>query len=517
MDIDVQHGPRTTRALGLTALAVVMVAAVACSSSSKRAGGSPTSSMAATRSTVAASHPPAGPAATLAGPLTGGKGVALVSASSGPSLKAAGYTESEYTAAGTATSYQAPNGLPPDGRYQLQPSAKASYETRIVVRRPTDPAKFSGTVVVEWLNVSSGSDTPADYTYLAPQLLRNGDAWVGVSAQRIGVEGGPVAVSVPGLSGSTSLGLKGTDPARYGALHHPGDAYSYDMYTQVARALRDPGSVDPLRGLQVKRVLASGESQSAFTLTTYVDGVEPLTHEFDGFLIHSRGGSPAPLGQPGAGIDIAGSLSGKPTIIRTDQSVPVIMVETETDVLGILDYYPARQPDNAHLRLWEVAGAAHADKEQVGVAEASFGCAEPINRGQQGFVLRSAIAHLETWSEGGAPPPTAARFSVNTGVTKPTYVTDAVGNVEGGVRTPAVDAPVDVLSGLPAPNSSVICLLSGTTTPIPPATLAQRYPSRAAYLADYTKATDAAIKAGFVLPADRTALLAQAQPSRIAG
>ncbi len=268
--------------------------------------------------------------------------------------------------------------------------------------------------------------------------------------------------------------------------------------------------------LAVKRVLAVGESQSAFTLTTYVDGVEPLTHEFDGFLIHSRGGSPAPLGQPGAGIDIAGSLSGQPTIIRTDQSVPVIMVETETDVLGILGYYPARQDDNAHLRLWEVAGAAHADKEQVGAAESSFGCAEPINRGQQGFVLRSAIAHLETWADAGAAPPTAARFAVTTGSDgKPAYVLDSVGNVEGGVRTPSVDAPVDVLSGLPAPNSSIICILSGTTTPIPAATLAQRYPTRAAYVADYTKATDAAIKAGFVLRADRAALLAQAQPSRI--
>ena len=385
------------------------------------------------------------------------------------------------------------------------------------MRRPADPAKFSGTVVVEWLNVSSGSDSPADYTYVDAQLLRRGDVWVGVSAQRIGVEGGPIVVSVPGLTGSQSLGLKGTDPARYGALHHPGDVYAYDIYTQVARALRDPGPVDPLHGLDVTRVLAMGESQAAITLTTYVDGVQPLTHEFDGFLIHSRGGGPAPLGDPGKGIAIADSIAAKPTIIRTDQTVPVILVETETDVLGILNYYPARQADNAHLRLWEMAGTAHADKQQVGAAESYFGCALPINRGQQTFVLRSALAHLESWVEGGAPPPSTARLSVTTSNGKPAYVTDSVGNVEGGVRTPAVDAPVDVLSGLPGPNSSVICLLSGTTTPIPPATLAQRYPSRTAYLADYTKATDAAIKAGFVLPADRAAMLAQAQPSRISG
>jgi hypothetical protein len=386
-----------------------------------------------------------------------------------------------------------------------------------VVRRPTNPARFNGTVVVEWLNVSGGEDTPADYTYVAPELLRSGAVWVGVSAQLIGVEGGPVAVSVPGLSGSSSPGLKGTDPARYGQLHHPGDAYSYDIYTQVARALRQPGAVDPLDGMRPKVLLAMGESQSAITLTTYVDGVEPLTHEFDGFLIHSRSGAPAPLGQPGAGIDIANSIGGKPTVIRTDQHVPVILLETETDVLGILDYYPARQDDNPYLRLWEMAGTAHADKAQVGSAEASFGCPKPINRGQQRFVLESALAHLEQWVQDGTAPPTAPRFTIVSVGGKPSYADDSVGNVEGGIRTPAVVAPVDVLSGLPAPNSSVVCILSGTTTPIPTTTLAKLYPSRSQYLADYRKATDTVIAQGFVLAGDRAAVLADAQPSRIAG
>ena len=500
------------RGVALVGVVALLVVAAACSSASSRTAGTTSTT---TRTSRTRRRRP-GPAATLAGPLSGGNGIALVSAAPGPSLAAAGYTEAEYTAAGTATSYKALAGLPTNGRYQLARDQTASYKTRIVVRRPSSPAKFNGTVVVEWLNVSGGADAPADYTYTAPELLRDGYAWVGVSAQRIGVEGGPVAVSVPGLSGSTSPGLKGQDPARYGSLHHPGDAYSYDIYTQVARALRDPGQVDALRGLDVKRLLAMGESQSAITLTTYVDGVEPLTHEFDGFLIHSRSGAPAPLGQPGAGIDIAGSLSGQPTIIRTDQDVPVIVAETETDVLGVLGYYPARQPDDAHFRLWEMAGTAHADKEQVGAAEAQFGCPLPINRGQQNFVLRSALQHLNTWSEGGPPPPTAPRFSIDTSGGKTTYVLDSVGNVEGGIRTPVVDAPVDVLSGLPAPNSSLVCILSGTTQPIPASTLAARYPSRAAYLADYTRATDAAIRAGFVLRADRASVLAGAQPSRIA-
>jgi hypothetical protein len=72
-----------------------------------------------------------------------------------------------------------------------------------------------------------------------------------------------------------------------------------------------------------------------------------------------------------------------------------------------------------------------------------------------------------------------------------------------------------VLSGLPAPGASVICLLFGTTTPIAEDQLAARYSSREEYLAAYEAATDAAIDAGFVLPEDRDTALAEAQPDRI--
>ncbi len=438
-----------------------------------------------------------------------------MSGNPGPSLSSYSYTEAEYAVSGTATGYRAASGLPADGRLALVPTSRATYKTRIVVRRPASPARFNGTVVVEWLNVSAGSDSAPEYTYLARELLRAGFAWVGVSAQQIGVQGGPVAVQIPGVTGAVSVGLTGTDPARYGSLHHPGDAYSYDIYTQVGRALWDPGAVNPLRGLAVKHLVAVGESQSAIMLTTYVNGVQPLDHVYDGFLIHSRSGGQAPLGTPGAGIDISQGISSVPTIIRTDQHVPVMMVQTETDVLGILNYYPARQADNADLRLWEMAGTAHADKFQLGAAESLLGCSLPVNRGQQNFVLGSALAHLATWVEGGGPPSIAPRFAVSTAGSSPTYVRNAAGNVEGGIRTPAVEAPVDVLSGLPPLNSSLVCLLSGSTTPIPAARLATLYPNRAAYVGAYQRATSAAIRAGFILLADRAAVLAEAQPQRI--
>jgi Alpha/beta hydrolase domain len=499
---------------GLALLLAGATVTAACSSGDDGSSGGGDASGASTTAPV---ERPAGPAATFAA-LKGGKGIFLGASGPGPSLSRAGYTEAEYSASGTATSYTSAEALPTDGRFSLTPDGKAPYATRVVVRRPAKQADFNGTVVVEWLNVSGGVDASPDYTYLADELLRRGYAWVGVSAQRIGVEGGAVAVSAPGAEDlGAGKGLKGIDPARYGKLHHPGDAYSYDIYTQVARALRSAGKgkVDALDGLRLERVLGVGESQSAFALTTYINGVQPLAEQYDGFLVHSRGGAAAPLGKAGAGIDIAGTIGGKPTTIRTDGRAPVIVVETETDLLGILGYLPARQDDGDGFRLWEVAGTAHADKFQLGDTEGILGCAQPINRGQQVFVLRSALRHLDRWGAGGDPPPKAPRLDVEGSAPTARYALDDVGNVKGGIRSPVVDAPVDVLSGMASPDSSIICLLMGSTTEIPTAKLAKLYDSRAAYTAAYEKATDDMIKAGFALRDDRTQILDQASPDRI--
>lgn len=511
------------------ALALGLVASlVACSSDGSESGGSDDGGgEATTTADVEAGDTsvpddeapeverPEGPAATIGEELTGGRGISLVSAQPA-NVADAGYTEAEYPASGTATAYESVGELPTDGTFELEPSTTADFTTRIVVRRPEAPADFNGTVVVEWLNVSSGADAGPDYTYLEAELLRGGYAWVGVSAQRIGIEGGPVAVEAPGseMTGA-GKGLRAFDPERYGDLAHPGDAYSYDIYTQIGRALRAGGDTGPLADLDVEQLLAVGESQSAFALTTYANGVQPLTQAFDGFLIHSRGGAAAPLGAPDAGIDIAGTIGGAPTTIRTDLDVPTMIVQTETDVLGLLNSYPARQDDTDRIRLWEVAGTAHADAFQLGSVEELLGCTKPVNRGQQSFVLKAALRALDGWAAGGDAPPEAERLTVEDGGGSPTYAFDDVGNVAGGIRTPAVDAPVDVLSGLPVDGASVICILMGSTTPIPADQLADRYADRAAYETAYTDAADAAITAGFILEDDRDALLADASPDRL--
>ena len=219
---------------------------------------------------------------------------------------------------------------------------------------------------------------------------------------------------------------------------------------------------------------------------------------------------------PGGGIDIASAIGGPATTIRTDGTAPVVVIETEGDVVGLLSYLPARQPDTDRFRLWEIAGAAHADKLQVGDAEDMLGCAAPINRGQQVFVLRAALRHLDTWVADGTAPPEAPRLDVDESGDAPVFEVDEVGNVTGGIRTPAVDAPVDVLSGA-NDDESIICVLFGSTTPIPAAELTQLYDGPEDYLDAYEQATDEMIELGFALEDDREALLDDADPGRLAG
>lgn len=451
---------------------------------------------------------PAGPPADLSEELTGGNG-AFIGAAPGSTLPAS-YVEHEYVAAGTATAYGLKGTLTGDGLWTFEPGTTAAYRTRVLVRRPANAADSSGTVIVEWLNVSGGVDANPDYTSLEEEIIRRGHVWVGVSAQLIGVAGGQVLVPVPIAQNYTGKGLVAIDPARYGSLVHPGDGYSFDIFTQVARALLQGGA--PMGGVKPSIVLAAGESQSAIALTTYYDGVQPLTLMFDGFFVHSRGSTSLPLVGPGQPADLAGALGSTPVVLRSDLDAPVIELQAESDVTGILRSSVVRQPDGDRFRLWEVAGTAHADAHLLGTVASSINCGVPINNGPMHVVAKAAFHGLETWVRTGAMPEIAPRLELDQ---TPAILRNGDGIALGGIRTPPVDVPVDVLSGAPGPGTDLICILLGSTTPLPAARLTALYPNRAAYQQQYDAGTDQAIQAGFVLQADRDALLAYAQPARI--
>lgn len=425
-----------------------------------------------------------------------------------------GYTETEYLISGTATSFIATDELREDGSWSIQPADSAPFRTRIVVVRPTDAASFSGTVVVEWFNVSGGTDAAPDWIQMHTELMRRGHAWVGVSAQFVGVEGG----------GAFPGSLKTLDPERYGDLSHPGDSFSYDIFSQAAQAVRNPQGLDPLGGLEVEYMIGVGESQSAMRMATYVNAIHPTVDLFDGFLIHSRASGAAALSQsPQAAVD-----APYPAAIRGDFPEPVLGFEAEGDIFG-LRREGIVQDDSSNYRLWEVPGNAHFDVYGVvkgpedrgddpGVAEVieSFDagasglieCDRPINDGPGHWVLKAAINALDNWVRTGEPAPMADRIPRNEDRTD--VLRDAFGNALGGIRTPYVDAPVATLSGYGQTGSS-FCFLFGTTTLFDEATLSSLYPTQQAYIDAVDASTDSAVEAGFILAEDGELIKAQAR------
>jgi hypothetical protein len=447
--------------------------------------------------------------ATFTGPITSGHVIEPLSANP-LELAANGYVQQEFFAAGVATAFTA-KSEPSNGRWTIAPATKASYRTRILVRRPMNPARFNGNVVVEWMNVSAGESAP-DWDYLNPELMRAGYAYVAVSVQHVGVDGGAPILGTPGGSANATAsgGLVGSEPARYGTLHQPGDQYALDMFAQIGQALHNPKDA-VLGTLHPKHVLALGESQSAFYLTTYADALQPLTHTFNGIFIHSRGGTGAPL----SGTTITGQQQGPNNLrIRTDLSVPVFMFETQTDLIE-LGYAPAQQPNTSRIRTWQVAGTSHADAYEVGGDASIIGCTTtPVNDGPQHTVVQAAFAAFTKWVDDGTPPPSPAPFKLSS--TNPaTLALDSHGNVIGGVRTPAVDVPVSTLSGAAPAGASKLCALFGSAVPFSPGTLTSLYQTKSNYLVAYTVSLDKAIKGGYILPADRATLLAQAQQVQI--
>src|SRR5262249_6324091 len=100
------------------------------------------------------------------------------------------YVEEELSFEGTATRYTIPTGVPPDSATGAILDSGHRYKTRMIVRRPARLRDFKGTVFVEWLNVTAGYDIEAPWTVGWPHIVDEGAVYVGVSAQRVGVQGG---------------------------------------------------------------------------------------------------------------------------------------------------------------------------------------------------------------------------------------------------------------------------------------------------------------------------------------
>jgi hypothetical protein len=456
------------------------------------------------------------------------------------SLSAYGYVQREYKMSGTTNIYRESGFWGPDGQWNVAVAQSGGpYTTRLLVRYPASPAKFNGTVVVEWLNDTTGGDQDPVWSEIYHEVLSQGYAYVGVTAQTAGMNE-----------------LKAWDPKRYDALGDSSDGQSYDIFTQAAQVARADAD-HLLGGLRPTTVIGAGDSQSAFRLDTYVNAIQPLSHAFDGFLAVGRSVFAAPIG---SGLV---AFSPAPAFIRTDNTTPMIQLNTEGDIEE-LGAALARQPDNSDLRTWELAGASHIDvheglyegatisreEPQLTAPDCVFGV--PFNGAtlpdnMPVYELEdAALADLRTWiTQGVAPPhgnPIATTPFLNI------VERDRFGNALGGIRMPDIQVPTETYSAinfyLPSQESlspaqllatlesiftaletgeitnttlraEGLCLLSGYYKPFSQSELQALYPTHADYVAAFTAAAAQDLASRFLTRYDYDQAVAAARASSV--
>lgn len=148
-------------------------------------------------------------------------------------------------------------------------------------------------------------------------------------------------------------------------------------------------------------------------------------------------------------------------------------------------------------------------------------CSLPVNAGPQTYVLRAAVAALDEWVQTGTPPPSAPRLdALSTDPATAGYAVDEHGIATGGIRSPAVDAPVAVIRGLGQPEGAPdqlqrFCRLFGTTVPFTGEQLADLYPDHGAFVSAWEESAAQAVEDGFLLEEDAELLVRVAEQAAI--
>ncbi|MGH6646838.1 alpha/beta hydrolase domain-containing protein [Aquabacterium sp.] len=413
-----------------------------------------------------------------------------------------GYVEAQFFVNGRAQKYKQSGSWASDGKWNASVASSGNpYSTLLIVRRPSDPAKFNGVVLVEWLNVSTGYPLDVDWGMAREEIVREGYAYIGINAQK------------EGITGIQKL-------KQFGDLYKPGsipdDKLAFDIFSQAGKAVRDQAAV-LLGPLQPKVVIATGHSQSAAAMVTYANAVQPLESVFDGFLIHGRGLTGLKLSSSD-NIPLSASL-------RADTTVPIFMIQTEWDIN--LGGATSKQVDTSKLRHWEVAGTSHADQYLLDnialVSQREVGwtppaCKRPYNSAPFYLVENAAIHQLKNWIVDGTAPSVAPRLQRDFfGSIKK----DADGNALGGLRLPDLDAPIakygvsNSTTGSLAFLDIFACVAGGSTTPFTAAKLNSLYPTHDDYVRKYKAAADSAVAKGHILAVDRDAVVLKASQAAI--
>jgi alpha/beta hydrolase family protein len=388
-----------------------------------------------------------------------------------------GYVEQEFTVSGSANVYDWER----DGSLRVR-IPNAPYTTRILVRRPADPRRFSGTVVVETVNNARNYDWAFIWPLSFEHFISRGDAYVAVTHTPQGV----AALRKFDSRRYAALSFANPNPSETcGPQNSSADAeegLKWDMLSQVGALLKDKSG--PLSGFNVQYIYGTTHTRE---MRTYINSVHKQAvlpggkPVYDGFVIKDeylpadriRRCAEAPDGND-------------PRRIVRNSPVPVIRVTAQGDVLAT---FGGRRDDSDdpsdRYRLYEVAGAPHMDKiyyqhmpaveDQTKSGQPPFlanwpmayACTPaidlldfPIMR----YTMDAAFDAMDQWVRKGIPPPHADPIAVNNGGTpQAAFMTDRFGNAVGGVRSAYLDVPAATYySNSPGPQ---VCTNLGRAVP----------------------------------------------------
>ncbi len=357
---------------------------------------------------------------TVEGPITGPGPMhpGIRPGPEGTNLEDFGYITEEFFVSGTAG------------------PANASFKVRLLVRRPANPAKFSGMVL--------GEPTHRGGNALICQYARFG---IGKRSHLCAdVMARPINLSNPNTAGA---GLREFNLARYGSLHVASDQTN-EILGQVGRLLRSNLSGGPLAGYAVRTLIMGGTSDSSGATRTYMSSGSMLDH--------------ADLRMPDAGpiyegFFVTSTLGGAPVPV-TD--VPTIQMPSQSEVHGTNAY---RRPDSDapgdQFRIYEVSGMSHNDAREN---PAFSGCTNPLSHFPHGALTFMGLQHVLDWAAHGSIPPRAPYMEVDGDLSDGTRVAlDEHGNAKGGVRSTYLDVPAFTFT---IPNSGPgLCSQTGWITP----------------------------------------------------
>jgi hypothetical protein len=428
-------------------------------------------------------------------------------------LAKAGYVEEEFLLSGKANVYD----WKADG--SLNATASGPYVERILVRHPSNPARFSGTVVVEPMNAARRFDWAMMGGYLQDYMMEHGDAWVGVTAT--GSIAGLQKFS-PSRYASLSFANPAPDAPCPGAKGGPSateDGLRFDVLSQVAAALKSGAPGEPMTGFKVEAIYMTTQAGDIETYINAVHSHAMLANgkpAYDGYLVKNPT-APARISQCAPAVPRTDARA-----MIKDIGAPVVAVVAQGEVVASL---PFRRADadgpNGRYRLYEIAGAAHIDKyaydtlpvfaDEIAASGTAQGspewpfnamCDPPIPLSTNPLLKYSydaALMNLDQWARKGIAPPHEERMLVTDGP-MPALVLDENSHAKGGVRSPWVDVPVATYTTTsPGPGT---CAELAHTIPFTADRIKALYPSSQDYSKKVAADVDALVKAHWFTESD---------------